>query len=515
LFSAPVKHNKDAAMHRSVDLPHRLYNAEQCRELDRLAIQQYDIPGYTLMQRAARAAWRSLLRHWPHPTQVSIYCGGGNNGGDGLVLALLAREKHIPINVYLLADPESLRGEARLAYEDVVAAGIALSRELPSAPPADGVVVDALLGTGLSGAIREPYRAAIEQINASDVPHLSLDIPSGLDSETGDVADIAVVADLTITFIGMKLGLLTGKGPTYCGELQFDGLGVPEPLYDSVPPMATLCQLEALRHALMPRPAHAHKGLYGHVLVIGGDHGMGGAAAMAAEAAARMGAGLTSVATRPENVAAITARRPELMVHGVTSGQTLQPLLERATVVVVGPGLGRSPWAEQLLQAACACGKPMVVDADALNLLAEGRVVRDSHRANWILTPHPGEGARLSGTDSHTLQQDRIRAVRALAKRYGGVVILKGAGTVIDDGVRLALCCDGNPGMASGGMGDVLSGLVAGLLAQGVPAFLAAQLAVIVHAQAADLAVSRDGALGLLATDLLPFARQLLNGCLP
>lgn len=502
-------------MHRSVDLPHRLYNAEQCRELDRLAIQQFGIPGYTLMQRAARAAWRSLLRHWPHPALVSIYCGGGNNGGDGLVLALLAREKNIPVHVYLLAEPESLHGEAKLAYDDAVAAGVVILRDLPATPPMNGVVVDALLGTGLSGAMREPYRAAIEHINLTDVPRLALDIPSGLNSETGDVADIAVVADLTITFIGMKLGLLTGKGPTYCGELQFDALGVPEPLYDSVPPMAMLCQLEVLRHALMTRPAHAHKGLYGHVLVIGGDHGMAGAVAMAAEAAARMGAGLTSVATRPEHVAAIIARRPELMVHGVTSGQTLQPLLERATVVVIGPGLGRSPWAEQLLQAASACGKPMVVDADALNMLAEGRVVRDSHRDNWVLTPHPGEGARLSGTDSHTLQEDRIRAVRALAKRFGGVVILKGAGTVIDDGARLALCCDGNPGMASGGMGDVLSGLVAGLLAQGMPAFLAAQLAVTLHAQAADLAASRDGGLGLLATDLLPFARQLLNGCLP
>jgi ADP-dependent NAD(P)H-hydrate dehydratase / NAD(P)H-hydrate epimerase len=502
-------------MHRSVDLPHRLYNAEQCRELDRLAIQQYDIPGYVLMQRAARAAWRSLLRHWPHPTLLTIYCGGGNNGGDGLVLALLAREKNIPTDLYLLADPESLRGEAKQAYADAVAGGVVILRELAAAAPTDGVVVDALLGTGLSGAIREPYRTAIEQINATDVPRLSLDIPSGLCSETGDVVDVAVLADLTITFIGMKLGLLTGKGPTYCGEVQFDGLGVPEPLYDGVQPLAMLCQLDVLRHALMPRPAHAHKGLYGHVLVIGGDHGMAGAVAMAAEAAARMGAGLTSVATRPEHVTALTARRPELMVHGVTSGQMLQPLLERATVVVIGPGLGRSPWAEQLLQAACAAGKPMVVDADALNLLAEGRVVRDSHRDNWILTPHPGEAARLSGTDSHTLQQDRVRAVRALAKRYGGVVVLKGAGTVIDDGVRLALCCDGNPGMASGGMGDVLSGLVAGLLAQGVPAFLAAQLAVTLHAQAADLAASRDGELGLLATDLLPFARQLLNGCLP
>lgn len=502
-------------MHRSVDLPHRLFSAEQCRELDRLAISAAGIAGYELMQRAAKAAFRALLRHWPQPARIRVYCGGGNNGGDGLVLAVLAKARNIPVEVYLLAEPESLKGEARQAYDDAVAAGVDIRSEIPAGAPADGVVVDALLGTGLSGAVREPYRAAITQINETPVPRLALDIPSGLCSDSGDVEDIAVVADLTITFIGIKIGLLTGKGPTYTGEVQFDGLAVPDSVYQAVPPLATLCQLASLRHALMPRPLHAHKGLYGHVLVIGGDHGMAGAVTMAAEACARMGAGLTSVATRPEHVTAIVARRPELMVHGVSTSQKLAPLLERATVVVIGPGLGRSPWAEQMLMSACAANKPMVVDADALNLLAEARVVPETHRHNWVLTPHPGEGARLLGTDSYTLQADRIRSVRALAKRYGGVVVLKGAGTVIDDGTRLALCADGNPGMASGGMGDVLSGLVAGLLAQGVPPFLAAQLAVTLHAQAADLAASRDGELGLLATDLLPYARQLLNGCLP
>jgi NAD(P)H-hydrate epimerase len=273
----------------------------------------------------------------------------------------------------------------------------------------------------------------------------------------------------------------------------------------------TVLDLKKLQCLLPPRERNAHKGLFGHVLVIGGDTGMGGAVALAAEAAARTGAGLTGVATQPAHVAAILARRPEIMVTGVTSGQALEPLLARPSLLVVGPGLGHSAWSEQMLQQATLCGLPLVLDADGLNLLAAGRVVREPRRDNWILTPHPAEAARLLGVTTADIQQDRSAAARALQQRYGGVIVLKGAGTLVcgPDGIT-GSCTGGNPGMASGGMGDVLAGIIGGLLAQGLTATDAASLGVCLHAEAADIA-ARQGERGLLASDLLAPLRSLVN----
>jgi hydroxyethylthiazole kinase-like uncharacterized protein yjeF len=274
--------------------------------------------------------------------------------------------------------------------------------------------------------------------------------------------------------------------------------------------MQTL-NLKTLLKLLPQRDRAAHKGMFGHALVIGGDIGMGGAVALAAEAAARTGAGLTSAATQPAHVAAILARRPEIMVTGVTSGQELEPLLARPSLLVVGPGLGRSAWSEQMLQQATLCGLPLVLDADGLNILAAGRVVRESRHDNWILTPHPAEAARLLGITTADIQQDRPAAVIALQQRYGGVIVLKGAGTLVcgADGA-VNICTGGNPGMASGGMGDVLSGIIGGLLAQGLNSIDAACLGVCLHAEAADIA-AKQGERGLLASDLIAQLQPLVN----
>lgn len=268
---------------------------------------------------------------------------------------------------------------------------------------------------------------------------------------------------------------------------------------------------KTLLQFLPPRERTAHKGMFGHVMIIGGDKGMGGAVAMAAEAAARTGAGLTSAATQPAHVAAILARRPEIMVTGVTSGQELEPLLTRPSLLVVGPGLGRSAWSEQMLQQATLCGLPMVLDADGLNMLAADRVVREPKRDNWILTPHPAEAARLLGITTADIQQDRVAAVQSLQQRYGGVMVLKGAGTLIcgADGA-VSICNGGNPGMASGGMGDVLSGIIGSLLAQGLNLLDAASLGVCLHAEAADIA-AKQGERGLLASDLIAQLQPLVN----
>jgi len=493
-------------------LPSALYTAEQVRELDRIAIQERGMPGIQLMKKAGRAVYHQINRRWPG-LPVTVFCGAGNNGGDGYIVAGLAAQNRVPVQIVQVAAPEKLTGDAHRAYEYAVAAGV------PMVPFSDcldlqtdsraGVVVDALLGTGLRGEVREPYAQAIRVINASELPVLAVDIPSGLSSDTGAAANVAVAANMTVTFIGLKQGLFTGRGPELCGELVYDNLAVPADIFVGVPYRAMRLGLQGM----MPRSRDAHKGDFGHVMVIGGDHGFGGATAMAAEAALRTGAGLVSVATRPEHVSAILARRPELMVKGVTSGQELVPLLNAPTVLVIGPGLGRSPWSEQMLQQAVSTGLPMVVDADALNIISQDRVIPHPGGENWVMTPHPGEAARLLNISNAEVQADRFSAVRALHKKFKAAVVLKGAGSLVctSQGSPVGVCDAGNPGMASGGMGDVLSGIVGALLAQGLHSDIALPMAVCLHAEAADMAAA-NGERGLLATDLFDPLRQLVNG---
>ncbi len=490
-----------------------VYTAAQVRELDRIAIEEQGIPGIVLMKRAGRAALDALLECWPQPEKITVFCGAGNNGGDGYVVAALASEKSLPVSVVYLSDPQKLRGDARRAWAYAEAEGVPMVPFTREMSPAGGVVVDAMLGTGLAGDVRPHYAEAIEWINASSLPVVAVDIPSGLCSDTGVVLGAAVTADLTMSFIGRKRGLFTGAGPAFAGEVMFDDLGVPEAVYDGINPDAEILNLESQLGALAPRRADAHKGLFGHVMIIGGDRGFGGAAAMAAEAALRCGAGLVSVATRAEHVAPILARTPEAMVVGVASGQELEPLLERPSVLVVGPGLGRSPWSEQMLQKAARSGKPLVVDADALNILAEGRVAADVDMGNWVLTPHPGEAARLLATTSGTVQADRFGSLDRLWQKYRCALLLKGAGTLTcgTGSLPVGICIEGNPGMASGGMGDVLSGVIGALMAQGLPPTAAIRLGVCLHASAADRAVEQSGQRGLRATDLMPWLHSLVN----
>lgn len=490
-----------------------LYTASEAYALDAAAIAG-GIPAIQLMKRAARAAFDLLLERFPAPELISVYCGAGNNGGDGYVLAALAAQRKLPVQVIQLTAAEKLKGEARQAYDFAVQEGVNILSFAQAAAPSRGVIVDALLGIGLRGAATGEFAAAIEQINQCRLPVMALDIPSGLNADTGAVAGAVVQANLTITFIASKRGLLTGRGPAVCGELVLANLDVPAGAYDEVTASVERLALNELINLLAPRAADAHKGDFGHVMVIGGDTGYGGAALMAAEAAARTGAGKVSVATRPEHVAAILARRPEIMACGVVSGQELEPLLARPTLLVVGPGLGRTPWSEQMLQQAIKSGLPLVLDADALNILAEGRVVPAAgHQQHgpWLLTPHPAEAARLLGITTAEVQADRFAAVRALSVRYNASVILKGAGSLVASvDERIGVVTDGNPGMASGGMGDVLSGILGGLMAQGLSAHDAARLGAVVHACAADLAAEDFGQRSLLATDLIPYLGQLL-----
>ncbi len=348
-----------------------LYTAEQVRALDRAAIVEQGIAGRVLMERAGRAVF-DLARECYPDSALYIVCGTGNNGGDGFVVARLAADRGVPARVALVGDAGRIGGDARLAFDAAVAAGVSIAAWGEMRPGENELIVDAVLGTGLSGPVRGLQAKVIEAINASELPVIAVDIPSGLCSDTGAVLGVAVRAAHTISFIGRKRGLYTGAAADLRGVLHFNDLGVPPATYRGVVAGAELLSLGSLLAALPPRPRTAHKGRFGHVLVIGGAPGMAGAAAMAAEAAARSGAGLVSVATHASSVAPIVARCPELMAHAVAFVHELEPMLARATVLVVGPGLGRSPWAQQMLQCALAAGLPTVLDADALNALAAG-----------------------------------------------------------------------------------------------------------------------------------------------
>ncbi|MEM6581103.1 MAG: NAD(P)H-hydrate dehydratase [Pseudomonadota bacterium] len=487
-----------------------LYTAAQTRELDRTAIQDHGIPGIVLMSRAATSAFEALLGAWPDPERIQVLCGTGNNGGDGYLIADLAQKRGIDVTVLQIGDPNKVSGDALQARDQALANGVAIAPFSSTPLMGVGVIVDAMLGTGVGGEVRDAYKSAISAINSAGAPVLAVDIPSGLCSDTGRVLGAAVRADLTITFIGLKRGLFTYCAADYTGAIEFVDLGVPPEVYAQVDCDSVRLELEYLLEQLPPRPATAHKGSYGTVLIVGGDKGMAGAVALAAEAALRCGAGLVKVATQAEHISAIVARTPEAMPVPVRSGQDLAALIESADVLVVGPGLGQSPWSEQLLQAATASNKPMVLDADGLNMLANGVAAAERHRSNWVLTPHPGEAARLLGCSNPEVQIDRFDAVRRLQHSYGGVVLLKGSGTLITDGEKLLLSDYGNPGMASGGMGDVLSGVIGSLLAQHHEPLYATALAACLHGAAGD-AAAEQGQRGLLASDLMPVMRQLLQ----
>jgi ADP-dependent NAD(P)H-hydrate dehydratase / NAD(P)H-hydrate epimerase len=489
-------------------MPRELWTAAQVRELDRRAIEIHGIPGRDLMERAGAAALDALRQRWPASRALTVVCGAGNNGGDGYVVARLARRAGFSIRALAVVGPQRLRGDAALACADFQRAGGEIVEwDGAGDPGGDGPIVDALLGTGLDRDLAGVFHAAVESVNAAGRPVMALDVPSGLHADHGRVMGTAIRADLTVCFIGLKLGLFTGRGPAFAGAVEFAHLGVPAALDDGLVPAARRLETSVLGDWLPPRPRDAHKGRFGHVLVVGGDKGMGGAVRLAGEAALRAGAGLVSVATRPEHVGALLTARPELMCHGVAGRGDLDGLLARATVVAAGPGLGRSDWAAELLDAVHESGLPCVLDADALNLLSAHP--RRSDR--WILTPHPGEAGRLLGTDAATVEADRPAAAHALRARYGGVVVLKGAGTLVcGAGPSLWLCDRGNPGMASAGVGDVLTGIVAGLAAQIGDLERAACAGVLVHALAGDDAATR-GERGLVASDLLAALRPWVN----
>ncbi|MBR9813023.1 NAD(P)H-hydrate dehydratase [bacterium] len=487
-----------------------LYRSEQVRALDRAAIDDYGVDGYGLMQQAAAAALHLLQQRWPRARRIVVVAGTGNNGGDGIDLARQALAAGLDPVVCLLGDAQRIAdkgGEAAQALAAWQATGEPIHPFDPSWLRNADVVIDAMLGSGLDGQVRSAQAEAIAQLNNSKAPVLALDIPSGLHGDTGAVLGAAVRADVTASFIGQTPGLFMGQGATLAGDVVHAPLDLPEPARATQQPIA-YCMSNDMLNALPARSAAAHKGQHGHVLIVGGNYGMPGAAVLATQAALRAGAGLVTVATRPDHVSAIVSAQAEAMVCAVENIGDVDQALSAATVVAIGPGLGQDAWAKALLDRVLAVGLPTVFDADALNLLAQNR---SWPLNNAVITPHPGEAARLLACDTDKIQQDRFAAARELAALTGAVAVLKGQGSLIATAdAPPAMCAAGNPGMAVGGMGDVLTGVIAALIAQGFDLPEAARLAVLAHAVAGDRA-AETGQRGLLPSDVIAQLRAVLN----
>jgi hydroxyethylthiazole kinase-like uncharacterized protein yjeF len=492
--------------------PTAIYSAAQVRALDAWEIEKRRVPGFTLMTRAAEGALKILRARWPQAKRLAVVCGAGNNGGDGYVLARLARDAGLEALVLAAASPDKLSGDARRAQEEWLATGGSAHPFAADALSGSDLIVDALLGIGLTGAPRPETLSVIRAINAAKRPVLALDIPSGVDADSGAVAEAAVRAEITVCFVALKSGLFLGAGPEYAGVVLLDDLGVVAPAQLTFAPLMRRIDQGELAASLPRRARESHKGSNGRVLIIGGGAGMPGALRLAGEAALRAGAGLVTVAGAAENLVSVTATRPELIYLPISPDTDLDEALRVADVLAVGPGLGTGAWAQRLWAAVKGVsGKPVVVDADALNLLAMSPAKLPP---DWIITPHPGEAGRLLGIDARAVQADRLGAARELHGRYGAVTVLKGAGTLVASGragtADLAICERGNPGMATAGMGDVLTGIIAGLRAQFGDSALAARVGVLVHALAGDSA-AQGGQRGLIASDVIGELRGWVN----
>ncbi|RYV00889.1 bifunctional ADP-dependent NAD(P)H-hydrate dehydratase/NAD(P)H-hydrate epimerase [Shewanella sp. OPT22] len=487
----------------SNDLPSNLYRVEQVRQAEVEACLGKDNGLYELVEKAGQAAFEVIFPLSKTDSPICILVGNGNNGADGLVVARKLLEQKLPVCVMAVDKAVSTaeHQQARTAFE--ARGGQVDNIDYERLSDFD-LIIDALFGVGLSRPLDSDDTLLVEKVNRSGAKVISLDVPSGVNADTGN-AVTAIKANTTIVFGALKVGLCTHQARHYCGEIFFADIGFADFL-----PETHIKRVDALmlNKVLGKRQRHAHKGDSGKVVVIGGDIGMPGAVTLCAEASYRAGSGLVAVVSRPEHQAVVIVRRPELMFSGAEFiDMDIYHRLGWADVLVLGPGLGRHDWGVNLFKAAMMTDKPIVVDADGLNILSR----RPQKQNNWILTPHSGEAARLLECDVEMVNQNRFEAAKQLHGKYGGVIVLKGAGTIITDGTETYVATIGNPGLASGGCGDVLAGIIGSLLAQGLSLLNAATIGVVVHGYAGDRVALSGGERGMLAGDLMVEIRRAVN----
>lgn len=508
------------------DLPDNLYCVESIIQLESIAIQQFDIPAYELMTRAGTAVFETIKTRYSDCKKILVFCGAGNNAGDGYIVARLARQDGFDVHVVSLSDPANLKGAASTAYKAWSEIG-EVSRCIGAQPDFSQVkdfdiIVDALLGTGLKRQVSDVWCSWIKAINESSKPIISIDIPSGLYADTGSKASEAICADTSVSFIGLKQGMFTAQAKDYCGEIIYSDLSLPTEVFSRVIPDAKL--IKTIDYSLLTtRKASSHKGSFGHVLIAGGNAGMAGAVILAARATLRSGAGLVTIVTIKQHLTAISEAVPEAMVKvcastssvedDVPSVETLfeQDFINDITHIAVGMGLGQGEWSLSVLQHCLGLNKPLLIDADGLNRLAENRhIIADIMTDSLVLTPHPGEAARLLSSDQSLsaadIQDDRFSAIKKIHELFihkkNCAVVLKGSGTLIFDGSQIKICQLGNAAMAAPGMGDVLSGIIIALQAQKFITNEAAEQGVCLHALAAQR-VTGEKTRGLLASDVI------------
>ena len=466
---------------------------------------------YQLMENAGQAVFSLMSDAYPDAQRILVLAGHGNNGGDAYIVARLAIEAGLVCALCELGSPDKLSADASLARNKWLALqGTKLPGNKLQFDDYD-VCIDGMLGTGLSGSVRAPYRDIITRLNEHAIAVISIDIPSGMHADTGIANGVAVEANHTCTFIGTKSGLKTGQGKQLCGQLHFHDLGVGKEFQRLAQQIAKVVDFRRMP-AFPGRNINSHKGMMGKLLCIGGNEQYGGAIRLTAEAALRAGTGLVKVFCHEASRPTVNNTRPEIMVE--TRVEQLQQVLTWSDAIVVGPGLGRDSWSTSILEAALLhClrqHKHLVIDADALNLIAEHqRLVIPQNLA--IITPHSGEAARLLKTSVSAIENDRYNAATMLTRTFETVSVLKGPGTLITSQGNTWICENGNPGMATGGMGDVLSGVLGALLSKGISNRLSALYGVCLHSYAADVAVQENGETGLLASDLFPYIRKLVN----
>lgn len=502
----------------TANLPQIAYSAQQVQSNEFFIAKKMGIEMYQLMQNAGESVFSLLWDRYSFANNILILTGKGNNGGDGYIVAKLAIENDIQVKVFSICQPDELKGDALKAYLEFSEVGGVIEQELDFSEC--NLIIDALLGTGLSGELSGNIKRICQQINQTGKQVISIDVPSGVNATTGGISKNAIYADSTVTFIGLKKGLLTGKVKDFVGELYFSGLGIDEEFAKTVQSPVSYLSEQSMLNKKIHREQSTYKNQQGHVLLIGGDKGMAGAIRLAGEACLRSGAGLVSIATHIDNVASVLQGRYELMVHGIEDETQLAALIEKASVIVIGPGMGQSDWSKMLFDTLfCHQDKIKVIDADALTFLAEKALALP----NCVLTPHAGEAARLLQATNIEIESNRFDAVNKIANKYKTTSVLKGPGTLVCQGDRLNINTSGSPSMASAGMGDVLSGIIGALIAQKVKTlnsensedtkqavFDMTCLSVFIHGKAAQLA-EKDGINGLLASDLFPYIRRLVG----
>lgn len=507
-------------------------SAAQSRNIDRRAIEEIGIPSPVLMENAGLAVVSAIRRRLGdlRGRRIAIFCGKGNNGGDGFVIARHLALAGAQLSLFLAARRDDLRGDALTQANIISRMGLPITELSNAADCATALntadlAVDALLGTGIHGEVTGLLGEVIDQINASSTPVIAVDIPSGLNTDNGQACGRCIRAVETVTFAVLKRGLILYPGAAYAGEITLAPISMPPVAIEAEALDITFVDAVAAQKILPERTPWAHKGSAGYVLIIGGSAGMTGAATLSSLSALRIGAGLVRLATPASLNAILEVKATEVVTVPVaeTDAHSFSPeglrealaWADQSRCVAIGPGLGRNPeTVHGFLEVLPTLRVPLVLDADALNALADHPEVFEKLQAPAVITPHPGEMSRLLGKSTAEIQADRLAIAREAASRFGVITVLKGARTVIaDPNGALYLNSSGNPGMASAGMGDVLTGTITGLIAQGLSPLDGAVLGVYLHGAAGDLAAASRGGVGILAGDVqeqLPAARQYL-----